>query len=120
MLSTSLVLLSLILSSLMRHHRSLARLGLLLSGYASATAEAFSFKDLRLLVREIDASEEDEGRVGPSSRGADVGAGPREALDDCDESDCRDGKSGCSTGVGGIGRARSSVMVRFDADSRGL
>ena len=110
----------------MRHQRFDARLALFFSGFASVivsvTVAAFCRKDLTLLVREIEDSEEDGGRTGSSSRGADVGAevgaGPRDVLDDCEESERNDGEG--SMGVAGIGEDRSSTPVRFAADNRGL
>ena len=85
---TSLVLLSLILSSLMRHQRLLGRFGLRFNGLASAMVEdAFALSERKLfgLGDAIDLLS--------SSRGAEVGAGPLDAMDDCEESDRTEGES---------------------------
>ena len=84
---------------------------------------AFCRNDFTLFGRDTDEREEDGGRIGDSSsRGADVGAGvaalPREVIDDSDERDRRDGEG--SIGVAGMGEDRSSTLVAFAADIRGL
>lgn len=103
----------------MRHQRLLARFGFLFS-VVSLIDEAFSFKDLMLLGRANEVGEEVGSCSESSSRGADVGGGPRDAIDmdDCDESDRREGES--STGIAGIGDARSLTLERFVVDNRGL
>ena len=73
-----------------------------------------------LLLLDIGLKDEGEGCGESSSRGADVGASLREALDDLDESDFRDGALSYRKGVAGIGDILPSMSVRFDADSCGL
>jgi hypothetical protein len=126
MLKTSLVLLSLILSSLMRHQRFVARLARFLSGFTSCivslTLAAFCLNDLTLFGRDADESDEDGGLGDSSSRGADVGAevgaGPREVLEDIEENDRKEGDG--STGVAGMGEEFSSMPGGLDVDIRGL
>ena len=116
--STSLVLLSLILSSLMRHQRLLARFCLFfLSGFASA---AFSLSDplidFKLFGRDVDVG--DPVAFCASSRGADVGPAVGHGLDDWDESDCTDGES--SVGMPEGDDPCSVTLDRLTPDTRGL
>jgi hypothetical protein len=130
MLKTSEVLLSLILSSLMRHHLLLPFFALRLKELASLMDAAFSwalsFSDRMLIVRDKDAVPvlADEGGNWRESvsdvRGADVGAGPRcvDAVVSWEENDRVDGES--SLGVEGTGDPRSLVLERLSAEMRGL
>lgn len=126
---TSLVLLSLILSSLIRHQRLTARLDLRLRGLFStidcAFSDALSLSDRKLCVRDSLDVESPDGGDGcsepPSALGADVGAGPRGPAVPCeefDESDCSDGESNVK--CDGIGDARSLPPSKFVEDSLGL
>lgn len=119
-------MLSLTLSSLMRHQRFVVRLDLFFKGFASVivsvTVAAFCRSDLTLLGRDADERDEDGGRAESSSRGADVGAeagaGPREVIEDSEESDRREGEG--SVGVAGTGEDLSLTVVGLAADIRGL
>lgn len=103
----------------MRHHRLLRCLVLGFRfnccGRSVTDAAAFSLSDLRLFGLDDDDGEGDGGCV-PSSRRADVGAGPREGCDDWEESDPTEGE--CRVGVEGAGE--SLKLVRFEVDILGL
>jgi hypothetical protein len=77
----------------------------------AAFSVALSLSDRRLLVRDkFSVSEFEAGRRNEfvsGSRGADVGAGPRNvlAMESCDEKEFTDGES--RTGIDGTGDARS-------------
>jgi len=132
MFKTSDVLLSLILSSLIRHHLLLVFFDFRLRGFDSFIDEAFSdarsFSDRTLLVRDKESLpvpvsvEEDAICSGSDSdmRGAEVGAGPLEdaGMVSCEDSDRVEGEF--SVGVDGTGDPRSMVMGRLSADMRGL
>jgi hypothetical protein len=110
----------------MRHQRFVVRLARLFNGFASVmvseTVAALCLNDLTLFGRDIDEREDDGGRIDSSSRaadvGAEVGAGPREVIDDCDERDRTDGVA--SVAVAELSDGRSSTPGRFADDIRGL
>jgi hypothetical protein len=132
MFKTSDVLLSLILSSLIRHHLLLVFFDFRRRGFDSFIDDAFSdarsFSDLTLLVRDkeslpVPVSVED-GIVCSGSesciRGAEVGAGPldEEGIVSWEDSDRVEGEF--SVGVDGTGEPRSTVLERLSAEIRGL
>jgi hypothetical protein len=95
-----------------------------LSAIEAAFSVALSLKDLRLLVRDSPSASDDDGgnrsEFVSGSLGADVGAGPLEAVvvESWDESDRIDGES--NVGVEGTGDARSFVAGRLMLDRCGL
>jgi hypothetical protein len=132
MFKTSDVLLSLILSSLIRHHLLLVFFGFRRRGFDSFIDDAFSdarsFSDRTLRVRDkeslpVPVSVAD-GAVCKGSesgiRGAEVGAGPleEEGMVSWEDSDRIEGEF--SVGVDGTGEPRSIVLGRLSADMRGL
>ena len=115
----------------MRHHLLFAFFDLRRRGFESAIDEAFSdarsFSDRILFVRDRDSPPfplpVDEAICdgsGSCTRGADVGAGPRDAdgMVSCEDNDRVDGES--SVGVDGVGDRRSIWLGRLSADIRGL
>jgi hypothetical protein len=132
MFKTSDVLLSLILSSLIRHHLLLVFFDFRRKGFDSFIDDAFSdarsFNDRTLLVRDKESLPvpgsvaEDAVCSGSDSdmRGAEVGAGPlvEAGMVSCEESERIEGE--LSVGVDGTGDPRSMVLGRLSAEMRGL